>query len=172
MTTRPFACALIGFVLVSCGARADLLDGSPDSTKGRGTLARPAATVHDAGVGTDANATASAEGVASAANVAARIVPGLVEAASDPSSSQMQQGCVTLDLSTFDRSCHVDSDCMSIASGTACPSGCFCPNDAINVDDRLRYETTIASLPFKTATCPCPSGPMPNPVCKQSVCTY
>jgi hypothetical protein len=172
MTTRPFACALIGFVLVSCGARADLLDESPGSTKGRGTLARPAATAHDAGVGPDANATASAEGVASAANVAASIVPGLVEAASAPSSSQMQQGCVNLDLSTFDRSCRADSDCMSIASGMACPSGCFCPNDAINVDMRLRYETTVASLPFNTAACPCPSGPPQGPVCTKGVCTY
>ena len=123
MMTRPFACALLGSVLVSCGARPDLLDGSPGGTKGGVTPPHHNATVHDAGVAPDANATASAEGVAAGANAAARIIAGLVGAASAPSSSQPQDGCVNIDPSTFDRSCDADSDCMSAKSGMACPSG-------------------------------------------------
>ena len=171
MTTRPFTWALVGAVLLSCGARADLFDGSPGSTKGEAARPHATATVHDAGVAPDANATADAESVATGAKAAARIVAGLVGEIGVPSSSQMAQGCVNIDLSTFDRSCRADSDCMSITN-VACPSECNCPNDAINADDRLRYETTIASLPFKMGNCPCPSGPMLNPVCTQGVCTY
>jgi hypothetical protein len=170
MTTRPLACALVVSVLVSCGARADLIDGSPAGTKGGGTLHRPAATAHDAGVGPDANVAASAEGVAAAANTAARALAGLAGAVSAPSSSQTPESCVNIDLASFDRSCRTDSDCMAVRGGMACPSGCACPNTAINVDDRLMYEETVASLPFTLGTCPCPSGP-PH-LCTQGVCTY
>jgi hypothetical protein len=170
MTTRPLACALVASVLVSCGARADLVDGSPGGTKDGGTLPYPAATVHDAGVRPDANATAGAESVAAGANAAAGIAAGLVGAAGAPSSSQVQEGCVNIDLASFDRSCHADSDCMSVAGGMACPSGCFCANTAINVDDRLLYEETIASLRFTVLNCPCPYAG--RPVCTQGVCTY
>ena len=77
---------------------------------------------------------------------------------------------MNIDLASFDRSCLVDSDCMAVKGGMACPSGCSCPNTAISVDDRLMYEETIASLPFKVLACPCPSGP-PH-LCIQGVCTY
>jgi hypothetical protein len=113
---------------------------------------------------------ASAEGVAAGASTAARILAGLAGTASAPSSSQMQQGCVNIDLASFDRSCRADSDCMAVKGGMACPSGCSCANTAINVDDRLMYEETIASLPFTLGNCPCPSGP-PH-LCTQGVCTY
>jgi hypothetical protein len=108
--------------------------------------------------------------VAAGASAAARMVAGLAGAASAPSSSQVQEGCVNIDLASFDRSCRADSDCMAVKGGMACPSGCSCPNTAINVDDRLMYEETIASLPFSMLSCPCPSGP--QHLCTQGVCTY
>jgi hypothetical protein len=93
-------------------------------------------------------------------------------------------GCVNVDLSTYDRSCSKDSDCMAIASGTLCPGGAcyFCcgGNAAINVDGKARYEQTIAPLSgawsvvsgLPTAVCHCRNcGASSGPFCSHGVCT-
>ena len=81
--------------------------------------------------------------------------------------------CVTVDPSTYDRSCGNDADCMAVISGTLCAGACACPaNAAINVDGQSRYQQTIAVLPpisFECNGCP-PEAP--RVLCVQGVCTY
>jgi hypothetical protein len=81
--------------------------------------------------------------------------------------------CVTVDPSTYDRSCGSDSDCMAIIGGTLCAGACACPdNAAINVDGHSRYQQAIAVLPplsFECNGCP-PQAP--RVLCIQGACTY
>jgi hypothetical protein len=81
--------------------------------------------------------------------------------------------CVTVDPSTYDRSCGSDSDCMAVIGGTLCAGSCACPsNAAINVDGQSRYQQTIAALPpisFECNGCP-PEAP--RVLCTQGTCTY
>jgi hypothetical protein len=66
-------------------------------------------------------------------------------------------GCVNVDLSTYDRSCNKDSDCVEITSGMMCPGGCSCGGSAINVDGLCRYDQTVAPLASSGGVCNCPA---------------
>lgn len=166
MSTRQFACALVGSVLLACGARPDLLYGGPSdttgSTKDAGTPRDPA-TRHDAAVGPDAPVTSNADDAADG--------PTPVEDAGNAPDAQPQLiDCVDIDLSSYDRWCHSDSDCMLVRSGVSCPSDCLCPNAAINVDGRMRYEVTIAPARSTRVVCNCPNEPAPS--CNKGECTF
>lgn len=66
-------------------------------------------------------------------------------------------GCVNVDLSTYDRSCNKDSDCVEITSGRMCPGGCSCGGTAINADGLCRYHQTVAPLASSGVVCNCPA---------------
>jgi len=78
-------------------------------------------------------------------------------------------GCVNVDLSTYDRSCSSDSDCIAITSGVICPGNWLCSNATVNADGQRRYEQTIALLPPVGPNFHCRRGP--PPVCVRGVCT-
>lgn len=146
MWTRPIACALAGSALLGCGGRADLADYLATRT----TRAPEQHASSPPGASATVDAGDTAEG-------------GSGDAGAE---------CVILDLSTYDRSCTSDSDCLAVTSGLACGSACLCPNDAINAIGRTRYERAIAPLSGAASTCSCPVERALNPVCVQGVCTY
>jgi hypothetical protein len=73
---------------------------------------------------------------------------------------------VNIDLSTYDRSCQKDSDCIAIADGQICSGQCACPDVEINVSGQSTYEAAVSSI--DTGMCFCPAGPVPQ--CLDSVC--
>jgi hypothetical protein len=83
------------------------------------------------------------------------------------SGSSVKGSCVNVDLSTYDQTCKVDSDCIDVTSGQICTGGCACGGSAINVDGEARYEAAVASV--QTLACPCPADGVPR--CIQNRCT-
>ena len=90
--------------------------------------------------------------------------------------------CANIDLSTYDRSCCSDSDCVIVPSGSGlfCSGACACGGcggTAVNADGQARYEQTVAPvLPSLNYNCNCPacsseSSAFGGPVCVQGVCT-
>jgi hypothetical protein len=75
--------------------------------------------------------------------------------------------CVNVDLSTYDQSCHADSDCIDVTSGRICTGGCACGGSTINADGEARYQATVAGV--QTLACPCPADGIPR--CIQNHCT-
>jgi hypothetical protein len=69
--------------------------------------------------------------------------------------------CVDVDLSSFDQSCQLDSDCMDITAGKICTGQCACGGSAINVSSESAYEQAIAPVGNGTA-CPCPFSGQPR----------
>jgi hypothetical protein len=61
--------------------------------------------------------------------------------------------CVNVELSSYDQSCSVDSDCVEITSGTICNGICECGGSVINVDGQARYQAQVAGI--TTSGCPC-----------------
>ncbi|MBL8923474.1 MAG: hypothetical protein JNJ54_31765 [Myxococcaceae bacterium] len=57
-------------------------------------------------------------------------------------------GPVGLQASNYSQQCSVSSDCTAIFSGDPC--GCACPNEAINVADKARYDADARAA---TARC-------------------
>lgn len=76
--------------------------------------------------------------------------------------------CVYVDLSTYDRSCNKDADCVEITSGKVCSGDCLCGTCAINNDGLTRYRQTLAPLRFGLCGCPADHGAH----CIQGVCSY
>jgi hypothetical protein len=68
--------------------------------------------------------------------------------------------CVNIDLSTYDRSCTTDSDCIAVTPGEVCPclglksddlcpSGCGFPGGgSVNQSAYKRYQTAVAAVEF------------------------
>jgi len=84
--------------------------------------------------------------------------------------------CVTIDLSAYDRSCVTDSDCTAVAEGSHCNFGCegACPNAAINVRGRARYEQALPR-PYPlgpTPFCECGAIHAPDARCIDGQCAY
>jgi hypothetical protein len=85
--------------------------------------------------------------------------------------------CVNVDLSTYDRSCRSDSDCVAVFGGTSCAGTCDCgPNAAINVAGQCRYQSsyqqafaTVPPVSFECNGCP-PDAP--RALCIEGVCMY
>jgi hypothetical protein len=71
--------------------------------------------------------------------------------------------CINVDLSSFDMSCNVDSDCARVSSGTLCSANCLCGGSTINIDGEARYRATVASLPHSGPPCNC--GAFNKPRC-------
>jgi hypothetical protein len=66
--------------------------------------------------------------------------------------------CVDIDVSTYDTSCHGDSDCINVTAGTICEGyNCICGGAAINADGQSRYNMTLSSIhPGRGPACGCP----------------
>ncbi|HTQ43641.1 MAG TPA: hypothetical protein VMI75_12850 [Polyangiaceae bacterium] len=82
--------------------------------------------------------------------------------------------CTDVDVSTYDRSCRRDSDCIVIQGGMMCTGECACSvgsGTAVNVDGRARYEQTTAPLLPLLEDCNCAAVSASKPVCAQGVCT-
>lgn len=65
-------------------------------------------------------------------------------------------GCVSIDVSWYDRSCMADSDCVPVEVGTVCRSyECVCFNAAINVRGRECYDRSFPApvLPEDAPAC-------------------
>jgi len=75
--------------------------------------------------------------------------------------------CVDIDLSTYDQSCKVDTDCMDVTAGVVCTGQCACGGSLINVDEQSRYDAAIAGV--QTEGCPCPPDGIAR--CLQDHCT-
>jgi hypothetical protein len=80
---------------------------------------------------------------------------------------------VNVDLSTYDRSCGTDSDCVGVFGGKLCAGQCACfADDAINVDGLSRYQqATAAQYPPISYDCN-GCSPTARVLCIQGVCTY
>jgi hypothetical protein len=76
--------------------------------------------------------------------------------------------CVNVDVSTYDQSCTVDSDCVEISAGLLCDKDCLCGGSTINGDGQARYDAAIAPLGTGPA-CSCPG--FGNPRCVKGHCT-
>jgi hypothetical protein len=80
----------------------------------------------------------------------------------DASAAPDANVCETLDLSTFDQSCVLSSDCVRAQGGTFCQGQplCFCGGDSINVADQARYDAALdaikTSLKLGPGVCDCP----------------
>jgi hypothetical protein len=77
-------------------------------------------------------------------------------------------GCVYVDLSTYDRSCKADSDCIDITPGSICPGSCACGGAAVNIDGQARYQAAIKSVGLGFCQCPI-AGPS---YCVMGECTH
>lgn len=66
--------------------------------------------------------------------------------------------CVDIQLSSFNVSCQVNTDCTGITTGEICTGACACGGSAINVADEAKYASLLGSV--KTAECPCATFPV------------
>ena len=82
--------------------------------------------------------------------------------------------CVDIDVSTYDTSCKVDSDCIDVTPGVICQdeSGCLCGGGgAINVDGQAQYQAAISAVsPSRGPVCECPVFGAAR--CVQGQCVY
>ena len=77
-------------------------------------------------------------------------------------------GCLCIDLTGYDRSCELSSDCMAVAEGnvcTQCAAACGA-NSAISIRERGRYSSgVIDRLPYDGQSpggeCHCPNEAIP-----------
>ena len=78
--------------------------------------------------------------------------------------------CVTVDVSTYDRSCTRASDCITISAGTLCDGDCRCGGSTVNADGMAAYDSATSSLSL--GDCFCPSTPAPQCIDNQcTICT-
>ena len=75
--------------------------------------------------------------------------------------------CVTIDVSTYDRSCQQASDCVAITAGTLCDGDCSCGGATINADGMSRYQSAVSSI--TGGDCFCPDELAPE--CIANTCT-
>jgi hypothetical protein len=81
--------------------------------------------------------------------------------------------CIDFDLSTYDKSCQKDSDCINVNAGMICDRGCMCGGYAINTAAQAPYNATfaaaVAPLPLGIS-CSCPA--LGSPHCVEGQCVY
>jgi hypothetical protein len=67
--------------------------------------------------------------------------------------------CVDIDLSTYDQSCVLASDCILILTGQVCSSDCSCGGSPVNASERPRYEAATSGITFAKCFCPVEVAP-------------
>jgi hypothetical protein len=152
--------ATLSCAVAACGGTIDV---APD-----------ASTRADAGVsgsGSDDDASGSSvlqeAGGRMPSSDAAGVDAGAVDAAAGDGAT-----CVDIDVSTYDKSCQTDSDCINVAAGTICSGyNCLCGGAAISVSEQGRYNAALGFVeagPGPYCNCPYFGGPR----CIQAQCVY
>jgi hypothetical protein len=67
--------------------------------------------------------------------------------------------CVDIDLSTYDQSCVVATDCIVILTGQVCSSECACGGSPVNAAEQARYEEATSGIAFGECACPLEIAP-------------
>jgi hypothetical protein len=70
-------------------------------------------------------------------------------------------------LSSYDQSCNIDADCVTITSGNLCSGDCRCGGSTINKSGLATYESETSGL--GASTCFCPAEGVPQ--CIGGTCT-
>ena len=99
-------------------------------------------------------------------------IPDASTAAGDGAGTDGGQ-CIYIDLSTFDRSCKADSDCIAVTPGLICNH--LCGGDAINIDGQARYWSALAPIldrPGWGSSCPSLGKPRCLPGSSGGTCTW
>jgi hypothetical protein len=85
-----------------------------------------------------------------------------------------EAGSHSIAVSSYSRSCQVDSDCVAIGVGNPCyPCEVMCPGTgAINITSLAQYMTDVADSPAGKAAvvCNCPQVPSPSACCNGGTC--
>jgi hypothetical protein len=63
--------------------------------------------------------------------------------------------CINMDLSSYDRSCSTDVECIPVSSGQQCDGQCNCPNAVINAKGTMQYQQALGSI--SPGFCQCPA---------------
>jgi len=82
-------------------------------------------------------------------------------------SSSGGEACAEVPLSSFDTSCQVDTDCVSVVTGMLCPGACNCGGSTINQSSQSDWQSQAGR--FLTGNCFCPDSPAPR--CIGGTCT-
>jgi hypothetical protein len=78
--------------------------------------------------------------------------------------------CIDIDVSTYDRSCEGDLDCISVTPGTLCSNECVCNTGAtVSRSEQARYQAAISQLTFTSSVCGCLA--QSNPICLNHQCS-
>jgi hypothetical protein len=151
MRIRPLALGVrVGAVAIACGSRTDLIgsqtgasgDGGtgPDANATQGADSGPDASVAvDSGAMVEGGATAHGADAGAAARAAALANAVAHAVAGETAAPDSGEVCVKIDLSTYDRSCNRNSDCIAVASGQVCSGGVRLPG--------LRHQRQRAHAP-------------------------
>jgi hypothetical protein len=137
----------LGVAVAACGGVSST-GSSPDA-------GHTQASATSAGSGTGPSAPdGSSSGATDAAFSADCPASGTIDSTTTPWDGGR---CIYIDVTTYDVSCHADSDCIAIAGGMVCNGVCP-PNAAINVDGQTRYDIAVfrqgpGSLPGWGSSC-------------------
>ena len=153
---QPFlGLATLAYVVAACGGTIDVTpDAGPHPDAGVSGTGGSDATF-------DSNVLQEGDGGSTSADGAA------VDAAAGDGAT-----CVDIDVSTYDKSCQTDSDCINVAAGTICSGyNCLCGGAAISAGEQARYNAALGSVeagPGPYCGCPYFGGPR----CIQAQCVY
>jgi hypothetical protein len=62
--------------------------------------------------------------------------------------------CVDIDLSTYDQSCNVPTDCILIQTGEVCSGQCSCGGSPVSASEQSRWEEATSGIMFSACNCP------------------
>ena len=94
-------------------------------------------------------------------------------------SSDIDGGCI-IQASSYDQSCTVDSDCVSVAggfpvaSGDYCQSSCLCPDETISRGAAAQFASAVSRTPLGSGALPhlgCNCGASLGPCCVAGQCS-
>lgn len=83
-------------------------------------------------------------------------------------------GPCTISTSSYDQSCHVDTDCASVTTGNYCGTGCLCGVGTINAVALAQFKAAVAKTPVGSGAVrggDCPCAVMAGPCCRQGQCS-
>jgi hypothetical protein len=87
-------------------------------------------------------------------------------------------GQCNISASSYDQSCAVDYDCVTVTSGDYCTAICECGGSTINQGALATFNAAVAKTPLGSGAlgagagdCPCAPSPYGGPCCRNSACT-
>jgi len=160
------------FAAFSAGPKRAFVTGMKSAALFLVAVLGAAAVAHCGGA---VNGGGGADSGASTGRAASRTTVGGASGASGAGESNDGGTCVNVDLSSYDKSCRQDTDCVAVVSGPICSNSyCSCPGGdvAINVSGQPRFEATVSpvlsSIPVG-GRCSCGNARIPQ--CIAGVCT-